>query len=239
MDAIILQALASLIVIFLTYPLLVSLALVKPQDLKFLIEEPYSSQALSAIFVTISASTISTILLLVLGVPLAYVLARYSFRGKRALAAITSLPLVLPHTVAGVLLLASFKSLTDTFLAVIITMAFVSAPLLINPLKEAFEKVEEEELVARSLGASRLKALLTVTVPSVWKELLASSILSWARAVSEVGALLVFAYYPKTAGVLVLEWLKLYGLRAALVLSLPLLAISFLIIWALEVLKDA
>ncbi len=239
MDAIIIQALASLMLIFIAYPIIASFTFVRPQDIKFLTQEPYASQAISALSVTILGATLSTLLLLVLGVPLAYVLARYEFKGKRVLASLTSLPLVIPHAVAGILLLVSFKNLADSFPAVVITMAFVSAPLIINPLKEAFEKVEEEELVARSLGASTLKALLTVTIPSVWKELVASSILSWSRAVSEVGALLVFAYYPKTAGILVLEWLKLYGLNAAFALSLPLLGISFLVIWALEVLKGA
>ena len=239
MERVIIYGLASLLIIFLTYPLFVTLVLVRPHDLRYLVQEPYLSQASSALAVTFTGASLSTVLLALLGIPLAYVLSRHDFKGKGFITALTSLPLVIPHAVAGVLLLVSFRNLADSFAAVVITMMFVSAPIMIGPLRAAMERVEEEELVARSLGATRLRALLSVTLPSIWKEFLAASILSWARAVSEVGALLVFAYYPKTAGILVLEWLKLYGLRASLALSLPLLAISFLVIWSLEVLRDA
>lgn len=153
-------------------------------------------------------STIALAITLVLGTPVAYLLARRSFPGKMIVDLLVDLPIVLPPTVAGVALLVAFGrrgvlgselealglSLAFSTAAVVLAQTFVSAPYYIRTVKAGFESVDAQyEGVAATLGASPLRIFWRVVLPLSWPSVLAGAILCWARALSELGATLIFA----------------------------------------------
>ena len=153
-------------------------------------------------------STVSLIITLLLGTPLAYLLARYNFPGKIFVDILVDLPIVLPPTVAGVALLVAFGrrgilgpeienlgiELAFTTTAVVLAQTFVSAPYYIRTVKAGFESVDVQyEGVAATLGASPLRIFWRVVLPLSWPSVFAGAILCWARALSELGATLIFA----------------------------------------------
>ncbi|NPA98676.1 MAG: ABC transporter permease subunit, partial [Crenarchaeota archaeon] len=123
----------------------------------------------------------------------------------------------------------------DTFNGIILAMTYVSLPIMFDTLKIGFKAVNEElELVARSLGASKIKAFTTITLPLIKRNILAGSLLTWARAMSEVGSILIIAYYPKTINIVILEAFQTYGLKYAAILSAVLITISLVVFIALR-----
>lgn len=161
-----------------------------------------------ALRLSLFTTSISLLITLVLGVPSAYFLARFSFPGKRLLDTLIDLPLVLPPTVAGLALLLTFGrrglfapvlenlgiTIAFTSVAVIIAQVFVSAPLLIRPMKAAFANLDERlEAVALSLKASRWRTFWSVSLPLTLPQLIEGIVLAWARALGEFGATIVFA----------------------------------------------
>jgi len=154
------------------------------------------------------SSTICLVLTVAFGTPVAYLLARRNFPGKIVVDLLVDLPIVLPPTVAGVALLVAFGrrgtfgqhleplgiELAFTGTAVVMAQLFVSAPYYIRTVKAGFESVDPQfEGVAATLGASPLRVFRTVFLPLSWPSLVAGAILCWARALSELGATLVFA----------------------------------------------
>jgi molybdate transport system permease protein len=161
------------------------------------------SMRLSAI-----TSTIALALAVLFGTPVAYLLARRDFPGKTLVDLLVDLPIVLPPTVAGVALLVAFGrrgvlggeldalgiELAFTTAAVVMAQLFVSAPYYIRTVKAGFEGVSPEyEGVAATLGAGPLRVFWRIMLPLSWPSVLAGAILCWARALSELGATLVFA----------------------------------------------
>ncbi|HXZ95034.1 MAG TPA: ABC transporter permease [Dehalococcoidia bacterium] len=162
-----------------------------------------------SVLFTIFAALIATLIGLFLGVPLAYLLARHQFRGKRFLEAMIDVPIVIPHTAAGVALLfvfggnfllgkilnaigiGFFRSLSG----VVIAMMFVSVPFLIDSAKEGFKAVDVRlEKVARTLGASAWKSFFRISLPLARRSIFSGSVLMWARGLSEFGAIVIIAY---------------------------------------------
>lgn len=203
-----------------------------------------SNEAWQAFYITFTASTASTVILLILGIPTAYLLAKRSFPGRKIIESIVDIPLMIPHVVAGIMILVAYSrsgliggltsfiglNIQDAFWGIVFVMIFVSAPIMIDTLKIGFEKVDSTlEYVSRSLGAGSWKMFYTITLPLSSPNIISGSILSWARAVSEVGAILIVAYYPKSANILVLEWFNTYGLKYAVSLSVVLVIVSFII----------
>ncbi|MHB8352429.1 MAG: ABC transporter permease subunit, partial [Thermoplasmata archaeon] len=148
-----------------------------------------------------------------LGVPLGYLLARKGFRGKSVVESLVTLPIILPHLIAGIALLLLFAPQSpvgawairagfpvfETIWGTVAVMVFVSAPYTVLASQVAFESAGETvQEVARSLGASPAEAFASVTLPLAARGILAGAVLSWARAVSEIGGFLVIAYtvYP-------------------------------------------
>jgi molybdate/tungstate transport system permease protein len=163
----------------------------------------------------------------VLGVPLAYLLSRYNFPGKRVLEGIVDIPVVVPHTAAGIALLFVFGrnfligkafgglgiSFIDSLAGIVIAMLFVSVPFLINSAKEGFNKVDLRlEKVSRSLGASAWQTFTRITLPLTWRSILSGNIMMWARGISEFGAVIILTYYPMTAPTLIYERFQTLGL---------------------------
>ncbi len=167
-----------------------------------------SSLVLNAMWLSAVTSTIALVLAVIFGTPVAYLLARGRFPGKAIVDLLVDLPLILPPTVAGVALLLAFGrrgilggeldslgiDVAFTTTAVVMAQLFVAAPFYIRTVKAGFENVSPEyEGVAATLGASPLRIFRQVVIPLSWPSILAGAILCWARALSELGATLVFA----------------------------------------------
>lgn len=164
-----------------------------------------SQSSLAALQLSILTASVSTVFCIVLGVPMALVLARHGLRWLRPL---VLLPLVLPPVVGGLALLFTFGRMgligqhleaagiriAFSTVAVILAQTFVSLPFLVMGLEGALRTAGDRyERVAATLGASPTRTLFTVTLPLVFPGLLSGAVLSFARALGEFGATLTFA----------------------------------------------
>ena len=224
---IVFSLLGGLLLLFIVLPLMSILLGTTLQTLWLaLIDE----EVLNSIVITFSAAAVATLLAIFTGVPLAFLLARRKFRGKRLLEALVNLPIVIPHTAAGVALLLVFGrrgllgqwltplgiTFTDNFYGIVVGMLFVSLPFLVNLSRESFALVDEElERVALIDGASPWQAFWYVSLPQAWRGVLAGALMMWARGISEFGAVVILAYHPKIVPVLVFERFQGFGLVAA------------------------
>ena len=161
------------------------------------------------LFVTLQVATLATVLTVAFGLPLAWLLARYRFRGRVLVEALVTLPLVLPPTVVGFYLLRGLgrssafgRFLEDdlhvrlvfTWQGAAIAAALLSAPLLIRTAQAAFEAVDPElERVAATLGRTRMGVFLGVTLPLAARGVAAGIALAFARAAGEFGATVMVA----------------------------------------------
>ncbi len=230
----------TLIILFLFVPMILAFVLT---PIGYVFEYGLDREAIEALYLTIISATTSTIILDLLGIPLAYILSRKEFFGKKFLKALIDIPLVIPHSVVGIMILLAYNSrspigsifnsiglrIEDSFWGIVMGMMFVSAPLTIDTVENSFNSVNRNiENVARSLGASQFKTFISITFPLSLNGILTAALLSWARAMSEVGALLIIAYYPKTINILIIERFYNTGLYAALGTMIPLLIISIM-----------
>jgi molybdate/tungstate transport system permease protein len=238
--------LGGLLVLFVVLPLVSTLLSTTPGALLDSFNDP---QVLRSIGLTFGAGVISTTLALVTGIPLSYLLARRMFHGKHLLEAIINLPVVIPHTAAGIALLLVFGrqgmigkwlypfgiTFTDSLAGIVIAMLFVSLPFLVNLSRESFAMVDEEyEKVALTDGASQWQAFIHVTLPLAWRGVLAGAVMMWARGISEFGAVVILAYHPKVTTVLVYERFQGYGLDAAQPIALILILVALVVFISLR-----
>lgn len=245
----------------LLFPLaLLGLALFSVPLIGLLVRTPFtelgawlqSPTLLSALRLSLVVSLAAVGLSLVLGLPCAWVLARYRFPGRRLVRAIVTLPMVLPPVVAGVALLSALgrRGLLGTHLerlgielaftttGAVLAATFVAAPFLILTCEAALESVDARlEDAAATLGATRLRILWSVTLPNIRPSLLAGLALCWARALGEFGATITFAgNFPgrtQTMPLAVYQALQ-SDHDGALMLSLILLAVSLAVLIALR-----
>jgi molybdate/tungstate transport system permease protein len=205
-----------------------------------------------ALVLTGLAATAATLLSMIGGTPLAFLLARRAFPGRAALAAVLDLPLLIPHPVAGIALLLTFGrqtplghallalglQLAGSPTGIIAAMLFVSAPLYVSGAREAFARVDPRyEAVARTLGDSPGRAFRRVTVPLALRGLTAAAVVMWARAVAEFGAIVILTYNPKVASVLSYDRFTNYGLRAALPVAAVLAILALVPLTVLRALR--
>jgi molybdate transport system permease protein len=208
---------------------------------------------LAALRLSLVTATLATLLCLVLGVPLAWVLARSGLPGRRFVRALVTVPLVLPPVVGGVALLLVFGrrgliggwldatfgvSLPFTTAGVVLAEAFVAMPFLVIAVEGALRAADARyEEAAATLGASRWTAFRRVTLPLIAPGVAAGAVLCWARALGEFGATITFAgnFPGRTRTMPLAVYLALeQDLEAAIVLSLVLLAVSVVILAALR-----
>jgi len=205
-----------------------------------------------ALRLSATTSLITLVIAVGVGTPLAYVLARSSFPGKRLLDTLIDLPIVLPPVVAGVALLMAFGrrgvfgdelratgiELAFTTKAVILAQVFVSAPFYIRAAKAGFQSIDQTlEQMAYTLGASRWRTFVQVTLPLAFPAVLGGIVLCWARALSEFGATMMFAgnFRGRTQTMpLAIMTAMESDLFAALSISVILLAVTFLILLLLR-----
>jgi len=206
---------------------------------------------LGSVGLTLSAALITTGIGAVLGVPLAYLLARYDFRLKGAVEALIDIPIVVPHTAAGIALLFVFGrdfllgrlfgkvglEFVDSLAGIVIAMLFVSVPFLIDSAKEGFRRVDPRlEKVSRTLGASPWQAFWYVSLPLAGRSIAAGALMMWARGISEFGAVVVLTYYPMVTPTLIYQRFESYGLSAALPVAAVLIIICAVIFIAVRTL---
>ncbi len=211
-----------------------------------------SAAVLAALRLSLLVSLSAVALSLLLGFPIAWLLARFEFPGRRLVRALVALPMVLPPVVAGVALLTAFGrrgllggvvealglELAFSTAGAVLAATFVAAPFLIVTCEAALESVDRRlEDAAATLGASRLRILWTVTLPAIRPSLLAGLALCWARALGEFGATITFAGNfrgrTQTMPLAVYEALQ-SDHDGAVLLSLILLAVSLAILIALR-----
>ncbi len=197
------------------------------EDPPGLIDAATDPMVLTAIWISISAATCSTLIAFFFGVPLAYFLARKDFPGKSIIESIVDVPMVIPHIVAGIALYGVFMrsgvigapfskigvAFTDAFPGIVIAMLFVSLPFLVDAAREGFKEVDPRlENVARSLGASHWRTFLRITFPLASSSIFSGAILCWARAISEFAAVMIVAPFPRSASILIGDRFTSYGL---------------------------
>lgn len=232
----------------LALPLLALLLRVPPARLVARLGDPVVIDALRVSLITSAAATFAVILL---GLPLAYVLATRNFRGKRFVEVIVNLPMVLPPTVAGFALLLAFGraglagdalrvagiTLPFTTLGVIVAQTFMAAPFFVAPARAGFASIDPRFIdAALTLRASEGYVFRRVMLPLALPSLLAGAAMSCARALGEFGATITFA--GNLAGRTQTMPLAVYvalqtDLEAAIALSVILLIVSFVLLLGL------
>jgi molybdate/tungstate transport system permease protein len=237
-----------LLLLFILLPLLSMLLRSHPAILWETLLEP---EVQAAVGVTFYAAVWATGLALLTGVPLAYLLARYDFLGKPWVEGIINLPIVIPHTAAGIALLMVFGRqafagrllgamglyFIDALPGIVVAMCFVSLPFLVNTAREAFALVDPDlERVAETEGASPWQAFIYVTLPLAWRGVLAGAVMMWGRGISEFGAVVIVAYHPKIVPVLVYERFAGFGLIAAQPVAVILILASLVLFVLLQIL---
>lgn len=207
----------------------------------------------TALWLSIRTSLAATAVSLLLGVPLAWVLARMDFPGRSVVRALCTLSMVLPPVVGGVALFAAYGrrgivgSVLDEWFGwrlpfttngVVLTQAFVAMPFLVLAVEAALRQVDPRaEDAARTLGAHRWYVFFRVTVPTIKPALVAGAVLAWARALGEFGATITFAgnLPGRTQTLPLATYLALEtNPEEALVLALILIIVSFAVLVALR-----
>jgi len=202
------------------------------------------TEVVQSIWRSIWISMVTTLLFAIFAIPLAYVLARYDFPLKRLINGLVDLPVVIPHSVVGIALLGfftgnsivgkGFDALGLRFLgtpfAISMAMAFVSLPFLINSARDGFHEVPVKlEQAAISLGATPFQVFLTISLPLAWRSIASGLVMMFARGMSEFGAVIIVAYHPMVAPVLIYDRFTSFGLKYAQPVALTLLLICLAI----------
>jgi molybdate/tungstate transport system permease protein len=219
---------------------------VEPSGLVEAATDPY---VVRSIALTLYASFLATLIAVVFGIPLAYVLARHDFTGRDLVESVIDVPVIIPHSVAGIALYAlltrrsavgsAFGRLgivfEDSIWGIVVAMLFVSAPFFINSAREGFQSVDPRlERVARTLGASQWGAFSRVTFPLAVRHLFSGAIMAWARGISEFGAVIIIAFYPMIAPVLIYYRFTTQGLRGSQPIAVLLIIICLTVFLALR-----
>jgi molybdate transport system permease protein len=212
-------------------------------------------QALQAIWLTLRLATITTILLLLIGTPIAWWLAQTQNKLKVPVSALVALPIVLPPSVLGFYLLLAMGpngavgKLTEalglgllpfTFWGLVVASVFYSLPFMVQPLQNAFEAIGRRPLeVAATLGASPVDAFFTVAVPLALPGFITACVMSFAHTVGEFGVVLMIGGnipgQTRVASVQIYDYVEAMEYAQAHHLSLIMLVCSFIVLMALQI----
>lgn len=242
-------ALSLPLLLFLLAPLASLLLRISPTQLLMYLFEPQVAQAVSLSIVT---TTITLVITIIIGTPVGYLLARRSFRGRDLLDTLIDLPMVLPPAVAGIALLLAFgrRGIVGQYLAewgieiaftqtaVVMAQMFVSAPFYVKAAVAGFSNIDLELEQAAGLdGANSVQTFSHITLPLAGSTLLGGAVMTWARALGEFGATIIFAgNFPgrtQTMPLAIYLGFEL-DLNIALTLSVILLVASFMVIFIVK-----
>jgi len=246
----ILMILSSLVLLFILAPL--AGMFIHTGGSQFL-ETIKDKEVHDSVWLTIWISFAATFFFAAGAIPLAWLLARRRFPFKDVIQGVIDLPVVLPHTAAGIALLGFISR--DGFLGkaagsvgfdlvnhpagIALAMAFVSVPFLINAARDGFAAVPERlEKAALNLGASQSKVFFTISLPLAWRSITTGFIMMFARGMSEFGAVVIIAYHPMIAPVLIYERFSSYGLEYARPASVFFILVALLFFIALRLLSS-
>jgi len=219
--------------------------------LSTLFETAKEHEVRQSIWLTIWTSMAGALLFAVAAIPFSYLLARKRFPLKKLVTGIIDLPVVIPHSAAGIAILGFVSR--DTVLGkigssvglnfvgnpagIILAMSFVSIPFLINAARDGFAGVPERlEKAALTLGASPFRVFFTISLPLAWRNIVSGLILMFARGMSEFGAVIVVAYHPMIAPVMIYERFGAFGLKYARPVSVLFILISLTVFILLRLL---
>jgi molybdate transport system permease protein len=209
---------------------------------------------IDALRLSLTTSTITTITVVIMGTPIAYVSARFQYFGKELADSLIDLPVIMPPAVAGIALLVAFGrmgivghylnglgiSIAFTTLAVIMAQVFVSSPFYIRQARTSFEDVDMAfENAARTLGASRVYTFFHVIIPIAMNGLISGAIMAFARSLGEFGATIMFAgnFQGRTQTMPLAIYTAMQGdLDVSLCLAIILVAFSFMVIFLVKTL---
>jgi molybdate/tungstate transport system permease protein len=223
----ILLILSSLVLLFILAPLAGMFLHTGGSEL---LETVNDQEVRASIWLTIWVAFAATFFFAIGAIPLAWLLARKKFPMKNIVQGIIDLPVVLPHTAAGIAVLGFISrdgllgkvansvglTLINNPAGIALAMAFVSIPFLINSARDGFAAVPERlEKAALSLGASRTRVFFTISLPLAWKSIMTGFVMMFARGMSEFGAVVIVAYHPMIAPVLIYERFSSFGLKYA------------------------
>jgi molybdate transport system permease protein len=250
-DTAVLLLLSAPLLLFLTVPLLALITRAAPTDLLAKLFDPAVAQA---VWLSMTTTTTTLLLALVFGMPVAYLLARRQFRGRAVLDTLIDLPIVMPPSVAGIALLLAFGrrgllgqhfsaagvDIAFTQVAVVMAQVFVAAPFFVKAASAGFANVDREiEQAAAIDGASGFQIFRMITMPLAGAALLAGAVMTWARALGEFGATIIFAgnFPGRTQTMPLAIYLGFeMELNRALTLAAILLATSFVVLFVVKVL---
>ena len=241
--------LAALLILFLTIPLLKLILGVSIDSYLVTLKD---TEVLSSILLTMKVSLMATFFVVITGLPLAYIIARYEFFGKSLLESLIDIPTMVPHTAAGIALLMTFGSeniqkflesigfgFIDSTTGIMAAMMFLSAPYLINSAKEGFKNVDVKlENISRSLGAGAFETFIKIVIPNAKKDIINGMLMMWARGLGEFGAVVIIAYHPMTAPVLIYDRFINFGLNYSAPVAALMIIFSVMIFLSIRWLNN-
>ncbi|OGJ91418.1 MAG: hypothetical protein A2268_00245 [Candidatus Raymondbacteria bacterium RifOxyA12_full_50_37] len=240
-----LWACGGVVLLFILAPLLHMSLNVSPG---MLTQTATDAEVLRSIRITLLTALAAALLFSLAAVPFAWFLARRKFPGKGVLLGIIDLPVIIPHSTAGIALLSvlnresALGRLAETFgfsfignpAGIALAMAFVSLPFLINASREGFASVPQRlEKTGLTLGASPWTVFFTISLPLARRSILTGFVMMIARGLSEFGAVIIVAYHPMVMPVLIYERFTSFGLsyaRGAAVVFLGVCLVFFIIL---------
>jgi len=194
----------------------------------------------------------ATLFFAIAAIPLAYLLAKRNFRFKRLVLGIIDLPIVIPHSAAGIAILGfiSRDSVVGKFaslfglnlvgnpIGIAVAMAFVSIPFLLNAARDGFSGVPIRlEKAALNLGASPIRVFFTISLPLAWRNIVSGLIMMFARGMSEFGAVVIVAYHPMITPILIYERFGAFGLKYARPVSVIFITVALVFFIVLRLLS--
>ena len=227
--------------------LLITLPLLKmtfTPSFAMLMETICDKDVLAAMGMSMGTALSASFIAFVFGTPLAYLLARKKLFGKKIIEGIIDLPIMIPHPVVGIAILSlagknhpigRFLSevgiqIMGTKTGIILVLLFVGLPFYINTVKAGFESIPVRlEKASRTLGAGAFSTFIRITFPLTWRHMVLGFIMCTARAISEFGAVVIVAYHPMTAPVMIYERFTAYGLKYSQPIAVWLIVISFIL----------
>jgi molybdate/tungstate transport system permease protein len=240
---------AALILLFIVAPLVGMLVSTNPSDL---FASAKDTEVQESIKFTIWVSLAATVFFAMAAIPFSYLLARKEFPLKNIVSGIIDLPIVIPHSAAGIAILGFVSR--DSVLGkmgsavglnfvghpagIAIAMAFVSLPFLINAARDGFTGVPERlEKAALTLGATPARVFFSISLPLAWRSIVSGLIMMFARGMSEFGAVIMVAYHPMITPILIYERFGAFGLKYARPVSVLFILISLVVFIALRMLS--
>lgn len=217
-----------------------------------LVEAAGDEEVRQSIGRTLFVAMLTTLIFALLTIPFAWVVARRNFPLRRLLHAIINIPVVIPHSAAGIALLsvvsrdtalgrmadAAGLSFVNNTAGIFIAMAFVSLPYLFNAAVDGFAMVPVMyEKVAQSMGAGPFRIFRTISLPLASRSILSGMVMMWGRGMSEFGAVVIIAYHPMTTPVMIYERFTSFGIDHARPVTALFLLICLLVFVLLNIIS--